>query len=218
MEFIDIPTEQTTAITDLILSILSLSSALYLLRHRIADPWKANLWASAFGLLALSSALGVIAHGFRLNPAAIRLFWLPLNLSLGLVIALFVTGAIYDRWGLRASQRMLPIMIGIGLTFFAVTQAVSGAFLVFILYEAVAMLVALVIYVRITRNHSLPGAGLMVAGVFITIAAAVFQASHGIELTLLWKFDHNGVFHLVQMVGVLTIVAGLRAALAARPE
>ena len=35
MEFIDIPTEQTTAVTDAILAVMALATAVYL--HRIGD-------------------------------------------------------------------------------------------------------------------------------------------------------------------------------------
>ncbi len=218
MEFIDSPTEQTTAITDLILAALSLSSALYLRRYRIADPWKATLWAWAFVLLSLASGLGAAAHGIRLSLTAIRLLWQPINIALGLTIALFVVGAVYDLSGRRVARRLLPLMIGAGLAFFAVNQIVTGTFLAFLIYEAVAMLVALIIYARIAFSHSLPGAALMVAGTLLTVIAAAFQNNHAIELVLIWRFDHNGVFHLIQMIAVLALVAGLRAALLAQLE
>ncbi len=218
MELIDSPTEQTTAITDLILAVFSFGCALSVRRRRTADPWKATLWAWAFGLLSLASALGAAAHGLTLSPAAHRLLWLPLNMALGLVIALFVVGAIYDLWGLRVARRLLPILIAVGLAFFAFAQIITGTFSVFLIYEGVAMFLALIIYIRIARNRSRPGAKLMVAGVLITIIAAVFQANRNIELTLFWTFDHNGVFHLIQMTALVALVAGLRAALETVPE
>ncbi|MGH8646325.1 MAG: DUF6962 family protein [Gammaproteobacteria bacterium] len=216
MEFIDNPTEQTTAITDLILAALSLSSALYLRRYRIADPWKVNLWAWAFALLSLASGLGAAAHGITLSLTAIRLLWPPITIALGLTIALFVVGAVYDLSGRGVARRLLRLMIGVGVAFFAINQIVTGTFRVLLIYEGVAMLVALIIYARIASRHSLPGAALMVAGTLITLIAAAFQNNHAIELVLIWRFDHNGVFHLIQMIGVLALVTGLRAALLAQ--
>ncbi len=218
MDLIDSPTEQTTAITDLILAVLSFGCALSVHRRRMADPWKATLWVWAFGLLSLASALGAAAHGFTLSPAVHRLLWLPLNMALGLVIALFVVGAIYDLWGLRVARRLLPILIAVGLVFFALAQIITGTFLVFLIYEAVALFLALIIYVQSAKTRGHPGAKLMVAGVLITIIAAAFQANRSIELTLIWTFDHNGVFHLIQMSGLVALVAGLRAALETVPE
>jgi hypothetical protein len=54
---------------------------------------------------------------------------------------------------------------------------------------------------------------LMAAGVLVTIIAAAIQASGSVSLTLIWPFDHNGLYHLVHMVGALLLLAGLRAAL-----
>ena len=143
---------------------------------------------------------------------------MPLNMALGLVIALFVVGAIYDLWGLRVARRLLPILIAIGSAFFALTQIITGTFLVFLIYEGVAMFLALIIYVHSAKTRGHPGAKLMVAGVLITIIAAAFQANRNIELTVIWTFDHNGVFHLIQMTGLVALVAGLRAALETVPE
>jgi hypothetical protein len=182
-------------------------------RHPGADRWKATVWTWTFGLLSLASALGAVAHGFTLSPAAHRLFWQPLNLALGLTIALVVVGAIHDGWGPRVARRTLPIMVGAGAAFFAATQLVPGTFLVFVMYEAVAMLAALVIYILIATRRSLPGAVLMAAGIVTTIVAAAVQTNHDIEFGLAWSFDNNGVFHLVQIAGLLFLVAGLRTAL-----
>ncbi|MBW2428134.1 MAG: hypothetical protein JRF56_04190, partial [Deltaproteobacteria bacterium] len=48
------------------------------------------------------------------------------------------------------------------------------------------------------------------AGILISIFAAGIQAHKSIFLTLIWKFDHNGVYHIVQAVGLLLLVYGIR--------
>ena len=90
MEFIEIPTEQTTAVTDAILAVLAVAAAaIYLQRISQKNRWKATLWIFVFGLLALASALGAIAHGFKMPTAFQTYLWYPLYLSLGLLVALF---------------------------------------------------------------------------------------------------------------------------------
>lgn len=217
MKFIDIPTEQTTAITDAILALLALGCIFYLWQiGHSGDSWKAGLWAWAFGLLALAAGLGAIAHGFKMSLALNVLFWYPLNLALGLVVALFVVGVIYDVWGLGAAQLAVPIMLITGLLFFGVTVFFSDIFLVFILYEAVALSFALAVYGWLAFTGRLPGAGWMAAGVLTTIIAAAIQATwNGKEnpLTLIWQFDQNGLYHLIQMIGVVLLIIGLRVGL-----
>jgi len=178
-----------------------------------ADPWKAGLWAWAFGLLALAAALGAIAHGFKMSPAANLRFWQPLNLALGLVVALFVVGVVYDLWGLAAAQTVLPVMLAMGVAFFGVTFVFPGIFLIFIFYEAAAMLFALGAYGWLAVNGHLSGAGWMAAGVLVTLIAAGVQAlwkGQTRPLTFIWQFDQNGLYHLIQMVGVVLLLVGLR--------
>ena len=175
--------------------------------------WKTNIWSCVFGLLTFSAALGVLVHGFKIPEALYHLLWQPLFLALGFTVALFVLGACYDAWGLAATRRILPVMLIIAIAFYAVTLIFPGTFLVFILYEAIAMTFALFTYGRLALRKRLNGAGLMTAGILISIIAAGFQASTGISIKLIWEFDHNGIFHLIQTVGVLFLIAGLRASM-----
>jgi hypothetical protein len=215
LAFIDTPTERTTAATDGILALLALGCGLYLLWIGQQAPWKANLWASALGLLALSATLGAIAHGFKMSAKTNAFFWQPLNLALGLIIALFVVGVTYDFFGVGVARQALPLMIGVSIVFFVTTRIIPDTFLVFVVYQAGAMLFALGVYGWLAITRQLDGAWLMVVGVLATTIAAGAQASKAISLSLFWKFDHNGVYHLIQMVGVVLLTAGLQATLLA---
>lgn len=216
MEFIDIPTEQTTAVTDAILALLAIAVAVYL--HRIGQKyrWKTTLWVCACGLMALSAILGTIVHGFKMSKEFQTFLWHPLYLSLGLLVALFIVAVVYDIWGEAKARIVLPIMLVIGVGFFGITLVRPNSFLVFIIYEAVVMLFVLGGYLWVACRGHLEGAWLMAAGIFVTIIAAGVQASKAFSLTFIWSFDHNGVYHLIQMVAIVLLGAGLRKALLSR--
>ena len=209
MEFIDIPTEQTTAVTDLFLALLAITGTVYL--HRIGknDRWKTNLWIFVLGMLAVAAALGSIAHGFRMPYALEAVLWHPIKLALGLLVALFMVAVVYDIWGQAVARRVLPAMALIGLGFFGITLIWPDSFLVFIVYETVAMLLALGGYAWLACRGRLKGAWLMTGGIFTTIVAAGVQAGKVLSFTFIWSFDHNGVYHLIQMAGIALIMAGL---------
>lgn len=212
MELTPFPTEQTSALTDALLAVLAVACAMYLVGFARRDAWKAYVWTGAFSLLALTAALGALSHGFMMTYGMFQQLWWTINAALGQVIALFVAGAVTDGWGRRVALRALPALAVLGLLFFGVTLLFPDSFLVFIAYELVAMFFALAVYARLAWRRALPGAGLMVAGIVLSIVAAVIQASGSFSLALIWEFDQNGLFHLLQMPAILFLLAGLRAA------
>jgi hypothetical protein len=218
MAFIDIPTEQTTAATDLVLALVAALCAFSLRSLRKRDPFKVDIWTSTFTLIAVAAALGAVAHGFEMEERMWDLVWQPLNLCLGLAVGFFCVGAFYDSWGRRLAKRALLPMICLGVLFYVATTLIDKGFLVFVVYEAVAMITALALYLRLAAGRRLPGALLMAVGVTVTILAAGVQAGGAVRFVLVWEFDHNGAFHLIQIVGILLLWMGIRAALKSATE
>lgn len=208
-----IPTELTTGATDALLALLAAASLAYLRRRRAAQPWKVGLWVWLLALLALASVLGAVAHGLDLAESVREALWHPLFLALGLVVALFVVASIHDRFGSPAARRALLPLLGIGVAFYAVTRVFTGTFLVFVLYEALAMVVALALYQSVAVRTRTRWSRLMVVGIALNIAAAGIQAGGSARLNLGVPLDHNGIFHLVQMVAVVVLAAGVAGSL-----
>ena len=211
-----LPVELTTAATDVVLVLVCLGVVLGLTRLRAHDPWKATLWSWVFILLAVASAIGAVVHGFELNQSVQAAMWSTLYLALKLTGALFLVGAVYDVGGRSAAQRSVPWAIGVGFAFHVLTYDLNDAFLIFVVYEAVAMVGALVLYVRLATNDGLAGAGVIATGTSLTLLAGLVQISD-ISIRLVVPFDHNGVFHLVQVAALATLGHGLRLGLVNAP-
>jgi hypothetical protein len=217
MDWNPLPTELTTAATDAVLAIMAIAALCLIRRRRAVDPWKVDLWNRLLALLATASVLGAVAHGFDLSRETADLLWQPLYLLLGLVVALFVVAAVRDRFGESAARRALPWMIAAGVGFFALTRMVSGSFVVFIAYEAVAMLAALLLYVDAALRPRVAGAGVMALGVGLNLVAAAVQQSPAELVIAGLPFDHNGLFHFVQMAALIVLTLGVLRSLS-RPE
>jgi hypothetical protein len=86
------PTELTTSVTDAVLAIECVVVLAWLLMMPSGNLWRAGLWWCVFGLLAFASLLGSIAHGIEMPLTWQAALWKPLNLTLGLVVALFMVG------------------------------------------------------------------------------------------------------------------------------
>ena len=212
MKFIKDPTEKTTAVTDIILAFIAFGGIGYLRWPLMnsGEVWKINIWSAAIGLIGLAAALGAVAHGLVLSRIFHQRIWWVLNMALSLAVSLFVVGVVYDLWGFEVSLTTLPLMLIAGLGFYLTTLIYPGIFFLFIVYEVAAMIFALGAYIFLAIQQDLPGACLMAAGILVSIIAAGIQAHKSVVLTFIWRFDHNGIYHLVQVVGLMLLLIGLR--------
>jgi hypothetical protein len=211
MQFIEIPTEQTTAATDLLLFIvLTIMAGILYKEGKNKDHIKTNIWVAVFMLVAIAALLGAIAHGFKMGYRIHFILWQPLNLFLGISVGLFGAGVIYDWKRSLFNRKLVIILISAGILFYLASLLIPGGFMVFIIFEAVFMVFALIIYFRLFTKGQLAGTGLMTLGILITIIAAIFQTLHSIRIHLIWAFDHNGIFHLTQLLGFFFLFFGLK--------
>lgn len=207
-----VETELTTAATDALLGVLCVVLAAGLALSPAPVLWKRNVWIAVLLCMALGSLLGAVAHGFDLPEATRTFVWKPLYLSLGLAVALVVVAAAGDCWGDATARWLLPWALVTALGFFVASQLLGGAFVIFLVYEGVATLVALAIYGMLAARGT-PGAAAVTAGLVLSLLAALVQMS-SLSLRLWVRFDHNGLFHLVQIVAVIVMSIGIRKGLA----
>jgi len=211
-----LPTELTTAATDLLLAVAALLALLCLQPLRSRERFTVGLWQALFALLGVAALLGTLSHGLQFSPRVDLLLWQPLNLAMGLAVALFVLAAVGDGFGTAAARRGLRPALALGAGFYLATLLLPGGFLLFVIYEGLALLFVLSLYLRLAFIRHRPGSGLLAAGVLVTLLAAALQASP-VSFTLVLTFDHNGIFHLVQLPGIALLVAGVRRSVTTLP-
>jgi len=206
-----VETELTTAATDALLGLLCLGLAVWLTLSPVPATWKRHVWVAVLSCMAAGSFLGAVAHGFALRDGTRDMLWKPLYFTLGLAVALVVVGAVYDWWGEATARWLLPWALLAAVGFFAASQLLGGAFAIFIAYEAAATLTALAIYGALASRGA-PGASAVAAGLVLSLVAAAVQVSR-LSLQVLVRLDHNGLFHLVQMIAVIVMSIGVRRGL-----
>jgi hypothetical protein len=94
--------------------------------------------------------------------------------------------------------------------FYGVTRLTGGNFLAFVVFEAGALLFSLAVYLGLVAGPRRPGAGVMAAALAVSLGAGAVQAAELGSVHLVWEFDHKGLFHLVQLLGIVLLAAALR--------
>lgn len=189
------------------LAAASAAGITYLLRQTSASP-RRGWWLVALTGWGVSALLGMVTHGFDLEPRVSTILWQPLYLGLGLAQAMVVVASM-DAWrGTPAAQRTLPVMLAASAVYYWATWYWAGDFLVFVIFSAATTIFGLLVHAALAQR-GVPGAGLVAAGLGASIASGLLQATD-LSLSLVWDFDHNGLFHLAQMAGLALLIAGLR--------
>jgi hypothetical protein len=189
-----------------VLAVATAAGIAYLIRRTPASPLR-GWWLVALTGWGVSAVLGMVTHGFDLDPKVSTLLWQPLYIGLGLAQAMVVVASV-DAWrGTGAAQRTLPVMLAAAGVYYWATWYWAGDFLVFVIFSAATTIAALVVHASLARG-GLRGAGLVALGLGASLASGLLQATE-LTLSLIWNFDHNGLFHLGQMLGLALLIAGL---------
>jgi hypothetical protein len=192
--------EPTTALTDYALAAVSAVLGWSLFRRR--DGQRARtLWALAFAALALTALVGGTYHGF-----AIATLW-PVTVALGGVIAFaMLTGSAMATTTGRV-RRAIIAAAAVQLIVFLVWTRGHDDFSAIILDSGVALLAVAALHAPAALIGRDATARAIVAGVVLAIVGAAIQAS-GVSLHR--HFNHNDLFHVVQIAGALTFYRGAR--------
>lgn len=196
------------AVTDLCLGLTGLALAARTLNHfRSTGARRSGWWSLGYAALGLGSVLGFVTLGFRTGLEQPITY--VSRFAIGVAVLAMLTAVVE---GLAGPRRARPWRLLFLLAFAAYYGAtlLTGSFLVFVLYSGTALLATLVLegYRWLVRLEA--GAGLMALGMALSMAAAGLQATR-LSFTLLWTFDHNAIYHMLQLVALLILYRGLMA-------
>ena len=193
-----------TLATDYALGLLALSLAIRI-RRRGAESGR-PYWAATLAAAAAAAFLGGSYHGFLpwLDPGIATLLWKATLLAIG--CAAYGVSIATARIHLSGpAQRVCRIVAAVQLALYTVGAMLTDVFLVAIVNYSIAFGFVLVMHARAwLRWKDLPAAW-VVAGVVVSFLAAGIQAS-GIAPHP--HFNHNDLYHVVQMVGTWMLYRG----------
>lgn len=208
-------TEPTTTLTDYLIAVVASILAVFLLRLGWANRQiSVGLWAVAFGCVAAAAALGGTCHGFVgwLGESLSDWLWQTMIYALSLASFTMLAGTIVgsvspkrQRW-LLLGTAVKSILVWIGLVQKPEFEIAAVDYLV-----SMAVVLVLQLY-QLSASPLLPSSSTqaapwLIAGVLVSGLAIGFLGS---GFTLSAFFNHNDLYHLVQLVGLGLLYQGAK--------
>ena len=199
--------EPMTAITDCAMGALCLVLAFRLwVDAGASSQVSVGLWGVAFFLMALGSFVGGIYHGFltRMSAGAGRVVWPATQAATGAGSACLLAAAVVAatigplRWALL-------VLVGVKLLGYLWSTSTRDSFTIVIVDYGSALLAILLAAWLVRPSGLAPAAWWFTAGVAVSALAGYIQwarvAPHP-------RFNHNDLFHVVQMAALYLLYRG----------
>jgi hypothetical protein len=198
--------EPTTTITDFILGLEALVLAALLLINPqtfSSQPY----WIASLLCLGVAAVLGGLYHGFDRFSSYTGVYF-----CISVLMATLCLAVITDGFGEQIARGFRWPVAGLALAFFLVARTYPTRILAFAALLTVLLVLGLVLYLHLMVTRALPGAGFLAAGIATLLVGAAMMLGN-VGFTLIWTFDRNAVYHLVQMGGCLFFYLGLSSRL-----
>jgi hypothetical protein len=199
--------EPTTVLTDYLLASLALVLAWRLSRSSSHPTAPRALWGASFLVLAIAALVGGTWHGIPPDaaPALRRLLWSFTYVAIGLADLFTLAGATLV--ALAGGRRLVVLALLTGRFLVSVALILERRDFRDVAFEyAVTLLLLLAFGVDLARRGE-RSARFVLGGVLVSFAGGLAQS---LRLDLHPRFNHNDLFHLVQMAGLwLLFRAGL---------
>ena len=187
--------EPVTTITDYALGGVSVWLAVLLLRNRSVS---ARLWTLAFAALAITAILGGTFHGFQVQG-----LWKPTVLAIGIASFGMLAGSAYTTTSGNVRRVLLAAAL-LKLGFYEAWMLGHDDFIYVVADTASAMLAVAALHLLDLDN---PATRWILGGVAVSLVAAGIQAG---RVALHEHFNHNDLYHVVQIAAMLLYYAGVK--------
>ncbi len=200
-------TEPMTMVTDYLMGALAAWCAAKLFRAGASGaPLSVTVWGGVFLGTALASFAGGTHHGFVqvLQPSTARALWKATLLATGLASACLL-GAAALAGSSGVLQRALLVLVVVKLIAYVWWMTGHDDFM-FVIYDYGSALLLTMVVAWLSKTGGMTAAlPWLNAGAAVAVVAALIQA---FKLAPHPHFNHNDLFHVVQMVALYLLYRG----------
>jgi hypothetical protein len=183
-----------TLVTDYLLGGVTAWLAVLLFKNAAAQKSRIA-WAIAFAALALGAFIGGTWHGFLQHA----LLWKATLLAVGVASFAMVVGSTMAVVSGLARQALITVALA-KLLVYSAWMLTHDEFIFVVIDAGIA-------FAAVAALHLWRWNGFLLAGVALSVVAALVQAS---GLALHQHFNHNDLYHLIQIAAMALFYCGAR--------
>jgi hypothetical protein len=165
-------------------------------------------WGTGYFFISFALLLGGTNHGFApyLSSGTMSLVWTIAYYAAGLSMALLVAGTVASSVPARSWRNVFHGLNALGFLVYSTWVTISDDSYRWVIIISIVSFGAIALiqgWTYVTRESK--SAKWLIAGVFVSFLSAAVQQS-GIDLHV--YFNHNDLYHVVQMIGLYLLYRG----------
>jgi hypothetical protein len=191
--------EPMTVLTDYLLAALAVALARRLYARSEGQASR-RYWAGSFLSLAVAALVGGTSHAFapRMSAGTHAAFWAVTYVAVGLANMAILAGGLVATAPRRWHRPLLALVV-VRFVVFTLLLLARREFRYVVYDYGATLFVLLVLALWSWGSRRDASAPFVIAGVLVSLAGAVVQVG---RLAPHPDFNHNDLFHVVQMIGV----------------
>lgn len=199
--------EPMTMLTDYVLAGVTGWLGLRLFRARNGEAARSS-WALAFAALAAAALLGGSYHGFapQLSERTLDLTWKATVLAAGVASFGMLAGSAIATTAGRLRSVLLAFAVA-KLALYSAWMLVHSDFIYVIADSGTTMVALIAVHGWSAIRSRDPASPWVLAGVGVSVLAAIVQAS---GFAIHRHFNHNDLYHVIQIGAMVLLYGGAR--------
>jgi len=200
--------EPMTVFTDYLISGQIIILSYFLLSNKHSSTSQI-FWIIGFGFIGLGALFGGTSHGFKeyFSGRTNFIIWKLTTLSVGFGSFFTLLGSIGSSIRNDAFRNFMLILSVVSLTVYVVRMRTHHEFIDLVIYYLPLMITILFIKLISWYNWDDPSSLPIIFAIGITLAGSIIQV---LKIGLHEHFNHNDIFHLIQMVGIYFFYLGIK--------
>jgi hypothetical protein len=198
-------TEPMTMVTDYMITALGVWVGFRLLKRKDADR-AVRFWAGALLATGVAALAGGTFHGFQtsIGPVAAAVSWRLTMIAIGAASFCFASAIAFSTLGRRVRNVIVALAV-VKLAYYLVWITRHSEFKVAIYDYAPTMVLVLIVQAYVWMKRRDRAAAWIIWGIVISFLGAFIQMQ---EIGIHRHFNHNDIYHVVQMVGIYCFYRG----------